>query len=103
MAAGDPYPEWIRRFVDQQSFELKPWIRCDGTGRYPYIEVVESARDMCDSCDGMPCLVHRHARELEDVFYVWLVMRTQLFEILRCYLHLECVILSLAKMEAYVC
>ena len=69
MAAGDPYPEWIRRFVDQQSFELKPWIRCDGTGRYPYIEVVDSTTELCDRFHVMPCLVQGYARELEDVFH----------------------------------
>ena len=46
-AAVDPFPEWIRRFVDQQPLELKPWIRCDGTGRYPYIEVEMEPNSPC--------------------------------------------------------
>jgi hypothetical protein len=30
---------WVVQFSEKQKPELKPWIRCDGRGRYAYIEV----------------------------------------------------------------
>lgn len=30
---------WVVQFSEKQKPELKPWIRCDGRGRYSYIEV----------------------------------------------------------------
>jgi len=36
---------WVVQFSEKQKPELKPWIRCDGRGRYAYIEIsVKGAR-----------------------------------------------------------
>lgn len=36
---------WVKKFYDDQKEELKPWIMCDGTTKYSYVEVtVKGAR-----------------------------------------------------------
>mmetsp|Transcript_52706 Transcript_52706/g.125509 ORF Transcript_52706/g.125509 Transcript_52706/m.125509 type:complete len:448 (+) Transcript_52706:146-1489(+) len=43
--ASDPFGAWVEKYCKDQRGELKPWVHCDDTGEYPYIEVsVKGAR-----------------------------------------------------------
>jgi len=45
MTAEEVLSPWVLQYTEAQKAELKPWIRCDGRGKYSYIEVsVKGAR-----------------------------------------------------------
>jgi hypothetical protein len=39
LAADEVLGAWVIKYAEDQKQELKPWIRCDGRGKHPYIEV----------------------------------------------------------------